>query len=76
MVRLYWLKGVEGKRQSFYRGSTGLHGCAVVLGRMNWAEALKTRFSALYAVMTGRIDWLRDVGTALGQSVLAVALKF
>ena len=75
MVRLYWLQGVKGKRQAFYRGSTGLHGCAVVLDRMDWPEALKTRFSVLCVVMMGRIDWLRDMGTAFGKAVLAIALE-
>lgn len=46
LVKLYWLQGAKGKRQPFCRGTTGLHRYAVVLGRMDWAEALKTRFSA------------------------------
>lgn len=75
LVRLYWLKGVIAEKRAFYRGSTGLHGCAVVLGRMDWAEGLKTRFSVLCVVMMGRIDWLRDVGAGFGQAVLAIALE-
>ena len=43
---------------------------------MDWAEALKTRFSVLCVVMMVRIDWLRDVGTGFGQPVLAIALEF
>ena len=47
LVRLFWSKGVIAEKRAFYRGSTGLHGCAVVLGRMDWAEGLKTSFSVL-----------------------------
>ena len=76
LARLYWLRGVIEKKRAFCRGSTGLHECAVVLGRMDWAEALKTRFSVLCVVMMGRIDWLRDVDAGLGKDVLAIALEF
>ena len=52
-----------------------MHGCAVVLDRMDWAEALKTRFSVLCVVVMVRIDWLRGVYTAFGKAVLAIALE-
>ena len=42
---------------------------------MDWAEALKTRFSVLCVVMMARIDWLRGVYTAFGKAVLAIALE-
>ena len=35
LVRLYWLRGVIEKKRAFCRGSTGLHECVVVLGRLD-----------------------------------------
>lgn len=42
---------------------------------MDWDEGLKTRFSAFYAAMMGRRDWLRDMGTGLGEGCTAIALE-